>query len=284
MTRARRAARSSPRIIAHRGFAGAAPENTVAAAERAATDPGRASMIEVDVMPTGDGTVVCFHDDHLHEEGASRGITDARGTVWETPDDVVLDAEVLDSGETVPRLTDVVEALPDEVGVNVELKNPGSDAVRFGEALDADALADQRALWDPFVADVLTVVERYDTDVLFSSFCEAALAAVRDAAPSMPIGVLAGTSLRDALTVADRYDAEAVHPPWDLVRGTPFAGRAEHLDDPPEVDVVAEAHDAGRAVNVWTVDTWYRADQLRRAGVDGLIADYPGLLDFGSEA
>ncbi|WP_115863389.1 glycerophosphodiester phosphodiesterase [Halorussus litoreus] len=273
-----------PRLIAHRGFAGTAPENTVAAAERAATGPGRAAMIEVDVMPTGDGTVVCFHDDHLHDAGGSRGITDAQGTVWETSDAVVLDAEVLDSGETVPRLADVFEVLPDEVGVNVELKNPGSDAVRFGEALDADALADQRELWNPFVADVLAVVERYDNDVLFSSFCEAALAAVRDAAPSIPVGVLAGTSLADALAVADRYDAEAVHPPWDLVRGTPFAGRAEHLDDPPEVDVVAEAHDAGRAVNVWTVDTWYRADQLRRAGVDGLIADYPGLLDFGNEA
>jgi len=284
VTGARKTARSSPKIIAHRGFAGAAPENTVAAAERAAIGLGSASMIEVDVMPTGDGTVVCFHDDHLHETGGSRGITDASGPVWETPDDVVLDAQVLDSGETVPRLADVFEVLPPEVGVNVELKNPGSDTVRFGEALDGDALADQRALWDPFVADVLAVVEQYDNDVLFSSFCEAALAAVRDAAPRMPVGVLAGTSLRDALTVADRYDAEAVHPPWDLVRGTPFAGRAEHLDDPPAVDVVAEAHDAGRAVNVWTVDTWYRADQLRRADVDGLIADYPGLLDLGNGA
>jgi len=274
----------APEIIAHRGFAGAAPENTVRAARRAATGPSRASMVEVDVMPTGDGTVVCFHDDHLHEAGASRGITDAHGVVWETPDEVVFDAEVLDSGETVPRLADVLDALSDEVGVNVELKNPGSDEIRPGEALDADELEKQRELWDTFIAAVLAVVEDYDNNVLVSSFCEAAVAATRDAAPSVPVGVLAGNSLENCLAVADRYDAEAVHPPWDLVRGTPFAGTSDHLADAPEVDVVAAAHDAGRAVNVWTVETWYQADQLRRAGVDGLIADYPRLLSGGESA
>jgi len=276
-----------PEIIAHRGFAGVAPENTVAAARRAATGPGGAATVEVDVMPTADGTVVCFHDSHLHAAGASRGLTDARGTVWETPDEVVLDAEVLDSGETVPRLADVLAALPDAVDVNVELKNPGSADLRFGEVLDGDELADQRDLWDPFVADVLAVVAEYENDVLMSSFCEAAIAAVRDAAPQVPVGVLTRDSVADAVTIADRYDAEAVHPPWYLVAGTPFAGDPDHADDhdgaDPEVsaDVVAEAHDAGRAVNVWTVDTWHRAECLRRAGVDGLIADYPGLLDFG---
>lgn len=269
-----------PKIIAHRGFAGAAPENTVAAARRVATGPGRASMMEVDVMPTADGTVVCFHDDHLHDAGDSRGITDARGRVWETPDDVVLDAEVLDSAETVPRLADVLSALPETVGLNVELKNPGNESLRFAASLDESSLADQRQLWDPFVADVVEVVAEYDNDVLFSSFFEAALAAARDLAPSIPIGVLAWDGLDGPLTLADRYDAEAVHPPWNLVAGTPFVGDAGHLAEDVTVttNVVAEAHDAGRAVNVWNVDTWYQAEQLRRVGVDGLIVDYPCLL------
>lgn len=274
------AADSPPEIIAHRGFAGAAPENTVAAARRAAAGPSPASMVEVDVMPTGDDTVVCFHDSHLHATGASRGVTDARGTVWETPDGVVLAAEVLDSGETVPRLGDVLDAVPETVSVNVELKNPGSASLRFAESLDAETLAEQRDLWDPFVADVVDIVDRRGNDVLFSSFYEAALAAAQDAATSIPLGVLAWNSVEYCLTVADRYDAEAVHPPWNLVQGTPFTGEAKHLPERPEVstDIVAAAHDAGRAVNVWTVDTWYRADRLRRAGVDGLIADYPCLL------
>jgi glycerophosphoryl diester phosphodiesterase len=237
-------------------------------------------MVELDVMSTRDGTVVCFHDRHLHATETSRGLTDARGTVWETPDDTVLAAEVLGSGQTVPRLADVLDVLPADVGVNVELKNPGAEGLRFDEALGPDALAAQREVWTPFVADVVDVVTRYEHDVLFSSFYEAALAAARDVAPSVPVGVLTRNSLSDCRTVADRYDAEAIHPPRAFVlddRRTREVGRRDGAST-ATTDVVAEAHDAGRAVNVWTVETWYQAERLRRAGVDGIIAEYPFLL------
>jgi glycerophosphoryl diester phosphodiesterase len=85
--------------------------------------------------------------------------------------------------------------------------------------------------------------------------------------------------LEAGLTLAERYDAVAVHPPWNLVAGTPFAG-AEYCQESvptPEVDVVARAAEADLSVYAWTVDTWYRADRLRAVGVDGVIADYPGL-------
>lgn len=44
-------------------------------------------------------------------------------------------------------------------------------------------------------------------------------------------------------------------------------------------DPIEWAHDRGKAVNVWTVTTWYEAERLAEAGVDGLIADYPAMLD-----
>jgi glycerophosphoryl diester phosphodiesterase len=267
---------SDPTLIAHRGFAGAAPENTVAAFE-AAADHG-ADMVELDVMPCADGEVVVFHDDRL--EGEGRPLTDAEGVVWETPCEAVLAAEVLDSGHAVPRLAAVLDALPADVGVNVELKNPGSNSIRPGESLPGDARVPARRRWQGFVDDVLDAVAEYDHDVLFSSFCEGALAAVRHRSEEYSIGVLVGSALHDGLAVARRYDAEAVHPPRNAVSGTPFHGDPYlgTTPDDPELDVVAEVHDAGRDVNVWTVDTWYQASQLREAGVDGIIADYPGLL------
>lgn len=294
---------SRPTVIAHRGFAGISPENTVRAARRAATGPGRAAMVELDVMPTRDGTVVCFHDSHLHATETSRGLTDAQGTVWETPDDTVLTAEVLRSGQTVPRLADVLDALPTDVCVNVELKNPGVEAegLRFDEALGPDALATQREVWTPFVAAVVDVIAQYEHDVLFSSFYEAALAAAREVAPSVPVGVLTSKSPSDCRTIADRYDAEAIHPPRTLVLDDQSSGEVGRPDAPTTTttattnttgmtgtaattgttnttDVVADARDAGRAVNVWTVNTWYQAERLRRIGVDGIIAEYPFLL------
>lgn len=268
-----------PFVFAHRGFAGENPENTVRAV--AAASVGGADWVEIDVIPTADGDPVVFHDADLSGRGGppgapdDRGLTDAAGTVWETDTATVTAAEVLESGETVPRLGAVLDAIPSEVGVNVELKNPGRphSALRPNEALDPDALAARKAIWRPLVERVVDTADKREHDVLVSSFHEAALAATRERS-GCPVAPLFSASVSDALAIARRYDASAVHPPIDAVRGTPFFDTSRFGD----ADVVAAAHDAGRAVNVWTVETWYQAERLVAAGVDGLIADYSTLL------
>ncbi|MFO8115049.1 MAG: glycerophosphodiester phosphodiesterase [Halorubrum sp.] len=268
--------RSAPAQIAHRGFAGENPENTVAAVERAADR--RADWIEIDVMPTADGDVVVVHDSELSGRDG-RGLTDATGVVWETDTATVTGAEVLDSGETVPLLADVLDAVPADVGVNLELKNPGRWDLRPDEKLAADALADRTAVWRPFVDRVLDATEGRENDLLFSSFCEGALAAVRELS-SLPVAPLVSRSVADGLAIAREHDAAAIHPPIDAVRGTPFfdADRFGAPEGAEPESVVAAAHDEGRAVHVWTVETWYQADRLAAAGVDGVIADYSALL------
>lgn len=286
-------------VIAHRGFAGRYPENTVAAFAAAATD---ADAVELDALPTADGTPVVFHDARLGaREGG--GLTDASGVVWERPTEVVTAAEVLESGETVPTLAAAVEAVPAAVDLHVELKNPGTAAIQPGEALDDAARRRARERWTPFVDRVFDALADRPNDVCYSSFCEGALAAVR-ARSTAPVAALVRRDPDAALTVAERYDAAAINPHWSLVAGTPFAGvdgrqrppgapnaageadatgetaavDATSEPNPAEVtDVVARARDAGRTVNAWPVETWYRAARLRAAGVDGLIADYPGL-------
>ena len=281
-------ARSEPTLIAHRGFAGESPENTVAAVERAAgvgsaegaDGPAgrRADWIEVDAVPTADGDVVVIHDAELSGRDG-RGLTDATGVVWETDTATVTGAEVLDSGETVPLLADVLDAVPSDVGVNVELKNPGRRDLRPDEKLVGDALAERAAIWRPFVERVLDVVEGAGNDLLFSSFCEGALVAVRELS-SLPVAPLVAESIADGLAIAREHDAAAIHPPIDAIRGTPFFD-AERFADGGETSgpgLLSAAHDAGREVNVWTVETWYQADRLAAAGVDGVIAEYSTLL------
>lgn len=281
-----------PTLVAHRGFAGENPENTVAAFEAATTAPAqempdadgsgdpsrhRADWIEVDVVPTADGDVVAIHDTELSgRDGRSgtAGLTDATGVVWETDTATVTSATVLASGETVPLFADVLDAVPSDIGVNIELKNPGRWDLRPGTKLEGDALAERTAIWRPFVERVLTVADDYGNNRLFSSFCEGALAAVREVSTD-PVAPLVSDSLDDGLAIAREHDAEAVHPPIDVVRGTPFfdATRFGHADD-----LVAAAHANERAVNVWTVETWYQADRLISAGVDGIIADYAAVV------
>ncbi|WP_434531515.1 glycerophosphodiester phosphodiesterase (plasmid) [Haloarcula sp. NS06] len=271
-----------PSIVAHRGFAGRYPENT-APAVRAASAHEETELVEVDVVPTADGTVVCFHDNHLHRRGENRGVTDAHGVVWETDTETVTGATVLDSGATVPRFGTVLDALEPGVGINVELKNPGSTDSAFASSLSRAARERECDLWQPFVTNVVESLKSFDGPVLVSSFYEGALAALESVAPDLRSAVLIWESLTDGLEIARRYEVDAVHPPWNLVRGTPFVGEPFHLDRSPVVseDIVAAAHDAGMSVNVWTVETWFYAEQLARAGVDGLIVDYPRLLRRG---
>lgn len=271
---------SLPRTIAHAGFAGIAPENTLAAFRAIADGTHPAEMVEMDVLPCADGTPVVFHDNRLNAGDDSRGITDATGVVWEMPREEVLAARVLDTQETVPTLEEALGVLSPEVGVNLELKNPGSFDVRPGEALDRDEVARRRGRWDPFIERILGILDGVEGEHVVSSFHESALAALRDVAPDIPIGALVGASIEDSLAVVQRYECEAIHPPVAAIRGAPFAGGTPVRSDPSfgEADVLAAARDLGCTVNVWTVRTWHEAACLAAAGVDGLIADYPNLL------
>lgn len=271
--------RDGPRTIAHRGYAGVAPENTLAAIRAVADGTHPAEMVELDVVPCADGTPVVFHDARLDAGGESRGITDGSGVVWETARDDVLGAQVLDTDETVPTLAAALDAL-DGVAVNLELKNPGSFDVGPGEALDPDEVAAGRGRWDPFVQRVLETLDDAGGEALASSFHEPAIAAVRDYEPALPVATLVSRSIDDGLIVAERYGCEAINPHVDVVLGQTGA---EDRGGDASGDLLAAADDLGCDVNVWTVTTWRAADRLAAAGVDGVIADYPGLFHWRGE-
>ncbi|MDG5821274.1 glycerophosphodiester phosphodiesterase [Natronococcus sp. A-GB7] len=260
-------------VIAHRGFADTYPENTVAAFEQSvqggsddAADRRGADWIELDVFPTCDGEIAVFHDTELGE------LTDTDGVLYETPASEVFAAEVLESGQTVPSLTEAMEVIPPNVGVNIDIKE-GSPDVEFGRVDDPEA---EREEWE-WLETVIDVATDYDNELLLSTFWEGALAAVRDIDPDVPAAYLLYDSIQEGLDVTDKYDTEGVNPPLEMIYGTPF------FDDETyeEIDVVAEAHARDLPVNVWTINTWYEVEQLIEAGVDGLFLDYSEIVRWG---
>lgn len=260
-------------VIAHRGYADTYPENTVKAFEQASRGGSNdssarrgADWIELDVLPTADGDIAVFHDEELG------GLTDTEAVLFEAPSEVVFSAEVLESGQTIPSLAESLDAIPSSVGVNIDIK-AGSDDVEFGRVADPDAERDEWE-WLETVADVAT---DYQNELLFSTFWEGALAAIRDIAPDVPAAYLFATSIREGLDVTDEYDTAAVNPPMSMIQDTPFFD--ERFED---IDIVDEAHDRGLPVNVWTVNTWYEVEKLTEAGVDGLFVDYPGIVRWGA--
>jgi len=268
---------STPQLIAHRGFAGIFPENTVAALANAAAD-GRTDAVELDVVPTRDGQIVVFHDDTLARvTNAPESIR--KTNLWELSYEQIAGYSVLGTGESIPLLSDVLDAIPPGVRVNIELKNPGCDDLPFAETLDEQALATATDRWQDFIGRILDTTADYDNELLLSSFYEGALAATREQSPAVPIASVFYDSIETGLELTERYDTEAVHLPWNMVSGTPFFNEPSPAPAPfADVDLVGIAHDAGRQVNAWTVKTWREAIGLHHAGVDGIIADYPGVF------
>lgn len=266
-------------VVAHRGFAGVNPENTLAAFDLACATG--ADAVELDVMPSADGDVVVFHD------ATPSRVTDATEPlasqpVWETPSATLRELDVLGTGEPVPLLAEVLDVVPPEVDLTVEFKNPGVNDVRAGGPLDEDELAARRAVWRPFAERVVDLLSETGHEVLVSSFHEAALAAVRDVAPEVPLAAVLWESVDAGLAVARRHDCEALHVPRNMVPGTAMHGEDYARGPYEDRDLVSIAHEEGRRVTAWTVETWHEAAELRRAGVDGIITDYPDLFRYPS--
>ena len=259
-----------PRVIAHRGYAADNHENTVAAMGAAAAD-SRTDAIEIDARATADDRVIVFHDDDLSR------LTDAppavsETPVWELSYDEISRYTIGDTDESIPLLADVLAAIPASITVNIELKHPGVEGLQFGAIDDADARAAAADRWHPFVERALRVATATDHSLLVSSFYEGALAATRRVGSTIPLAPLVSDDLAAGLTRAARQDAAAIHPPAGALLDESGAVTAAGEQ------LVEDAHAADRGVNAWTVTTRDAAATLAVVGVDGLIADTPGVV------
>lgn len=222
-------------LVGHRGAPRVAAENTVEAF-RAAAQAG-AHWVELDARRTADGHVVVIHD-AVTADGVA-----------------VVERELGGLRESgLVALEDVLAALPPGLGVDIELKNlPGEP--------DYDETQELAALVAAVVAPLLG-----ERPLLASSFNPLALGALRQAVPSLPLGLLTVPTLAlDAgVELALEFGVEAVFPHLTAADLSPEA--------------VGQAHDAGLAVMVWTVDEPDEARRLAAAGVDALCTNDPAGL------
>jgi glycerophosphoryl diester phosphodiesterase len=239
--------RTRPLIIAHRGSSAHAPENTLAAFALAA-DQG-ADAIELDATLTRDGQVVVIHDDTLDRT------TDGHGRVDQLPyaEVVTCDAGVKFNakftGERVPLLSQVFEAVGQRVLINVEIK---STTVRStGLEVRVIDLIRQYGL-----------IER----VIVSSFNPLALITIKRAEPRVACGLIYSPDepiyLSRAWLAPLIPNLDARHPRANTVT----------------TDVVKQVHARGQKINVWTIVTPVEVQSLTAAGVDGLIGNDPVMM------
>ena len=223
----------TPIIIAHRGAASDAPENTLLAFELAHQQG--ADAVELDVKLSADGVPVVIHDATVDRT------TDGNGTVADL-DLVALKKLDAGEGQKIPTLDEVFESIGKKVFINVELTN-------YYNTRD-DQLVDR-------VAEVVKK-HNFSQRIFFSSFLPKNLKRAAQLLPQTPRGLLtqdtfAGWLLRTFFF--RRGDYQALHP---LMKNT---SRKK----------IERIHAINRRVYTWPINN--AAEMLRLAdwGVDGII-------------
>ena len=224
-------------VIAHRGAAGSAPENTLASVALA-VEHG-ADMVEIDVQETVDGEVVVVHDSDLMRVGGGAV------KIWEATYDELLEIDVGSwygpefSGQRVPTLEQVLEICKGRSRVDIELKYYGHN-----ERLEER---------------VAEIVERMgmEDEVVLMSLASDLVTSMKALRPDWTVGLLTAKAVGD-LTTSDA-DFLAVHV------GIASSG------------FVRRAHAAGKDVYVWTLNDKLNMFRMMSRGVNGVITDHPAL-------
>jgi glycerophosphoryl diester phosphodiesterase len=198
-----------------------------------------ADMIEIDLHRTQDGAIVVAHDEELAGIGGQGEIAEA----------TLAQVRALDAGagESVPTLDEVLDGFAKRIPFNLELKR-GKQAEYPGlEQATLDAV-NQRGLLPR---------------MLFSSFYDPVLARLRALSPQARIALLISQKFpQRAVERAKALGAEALNPEESLVTA----------------ELVREAHAAGLAVYVFTVDEEAELRRFLDLGVDGIFTNHPDRL------
>lgn len=223
-------------IVAHRGYSGAYPENTLSAF--AGAYACGAKTVEFDVRKTKDGELVIYHDDTLER------LTGDKTTV---ADHTYQELLQLDAGEwfdkdyrceRIPTLDQALDLLSTtNMRVFCELKNIGDDP--------------------EFAEQVYDKCAQYDMlgRIVFLSFNYDYLSTIKELNSNQPIMLLASFGKS---TLPAKYPAE-------------YYGVNMKTLTPKTIKAI---HEAGSKVYTYAPQNKGQMLSLQRLGVDGVITDY----------
>lgn len=221
-------------LVAHRGGASSAPENTCAALLQA-IDAG-IPMAEIDVQQTRDGVLIVMHDNSfLRTAGLNR-------KVWDTDYEVV---QILDAGlhfsphyagEPVPSLEDMLLLARNRIVLMIELKSSGNDENLVESTLQLIAACGM---------EHQCMIASMNLELLKQS---------KELAPEMETVFISSQPLSN---VSDLSYVDAYSLKHNILTR----------------EFVEQAHEEGKAVYAWTVNSKKAALNSLAMEVDGIITD-----------
>ena len=225
-------------ITAHRGSSRTAPENTIPAIEAAIEE--LADSAEIDVQMTADGVIVLGHDASLKRvAGVNRSIASMTFDELEQLDVGAWFSSVY-TGTRVPALSEVLELCDQKIGLNIEIKYVGKNS----------ELPEKTA----------EMIKEYgmENQCVITSTNLSYLKRVKEVLPEIRTGYIISAAY------GNFYSSDDV----DFI-----SLRSGFVTS----DLMRNAHEQGKAVYAWTVNTKNEMERLTLLGVDGIITDRPVL-------
>ena len=242
--------------VAHRGGAGLAPENTMAAFRTGLEY--RPNAVELDVHLSGDGRLVVIHDPGLARTTNTGGEV-AELTLEELKE---LDAAARYFGsplvgrQEIPTLEEVLDLIGGKAGVQVEIKLR-ADGTRYSGIEQA-------------VIDVLDSYGMTDEAVILS-FDFPTLETIRALEPELRTCALISTKYLESV---GRKGPEAVADALKKLGATYAGVNARWLT----AALYGALRAQGLGVGAWTVNDPKRMRELAEMGVDFITSDRPDIL------
>ncbi|MEU3944861.1 glycerophosphodiester phosphodiesterase family protein [Streptomyces sp. NPDC029526] len=251
----------TPVVVAHRGGSGYAPENTLAAVDRAAALG--IEWVENDVQRTKDGTLVVVHDDDLRRTTDAEEVFPGRSP-WKVKDFTAAEIARLDAGSwfspsfrgtRVPTLEQFVRRVERHgQKLLLEIKNP-----ELYPGIERDTLkvlANEGWLDRQHVGDRLVV----------QSFSAASVRTVHELKPAVRTGLLGKPPVGDLPGYA--AFADQINPSYaSLTSG--YVAAVQSFRGP---------HGSPLEVLTWTVNDAAAARRVAGYGVDGIISNVPDVV------
>lgn len=251
----------APVVFAHRGASAYAPENTLAAVDRA--DRLGFDWVENDVQLTRDGVLVVIHDTDLKRTTDVEDVFPGRAP-WAVKDFTAAEIARLDAGSwfgaryagiRIPTLTQYL----DRIGCNhqkllLEIKSP--------------------ELYPGIEKETLRVLRRagwLDRDhvrnrLVIQSFDAGSLKKVHQRRPDVITGFLGTPAIARLRSYAAFTDQ--INPSYTSIGADYVAA----------VHALKGAHGKKLRVNTWTVNDAGTAVKVNRLGVDGIITNTPDVV------